>query len=279
MPAIALVGAAVSAYAGATAVIAAGGFAAMSAGAAIVAGAAIAGGAMTVVGTVTGNKKLASIGSLVSLGAGVGSMFTGAEAAGAVAGDMVIPNEAASAANASAFNDTLNATAMNVPDASSVASMGAEFNNSLGSNGIINDMSAPMPDFDAPDGLLASRPDPWTDAAAPPRPDGAEVSSPASGTGLPKLKTATNSVTGETGVKPPSDKPATEGFMAKAEAARQWIKGNAELTKLGGGVINGAMKSYSDQSAAIEANNVANANRQRYIDNYNNSIIGQRAYK
>lgn len=274
MPAVAIVGAVGSIAAGASAIAAAGGLAAMGIGAAVAAGAAIAGGAITIAGVVTGNKKLMTLGSVLGVVGGVASWASKAGTAAATAG-----SAAADVATDVATNVGTDAatSAMQTADAARATA------DTLGTSGVSYSLADAMPNLaqsGAPTGIIEGAQAVGDSATAFNAADAANVSSgltqKAAEQASAGLGAAAKGVSVPVSPTPP---PSTtlgtfDGFGKKANDVWNFIKNkdNAELVKAGGGLIGGAMKAYEGYNArAAKA-----AEMQKAIDNYNQSIIGQR---
>lgn len=276
MPAIAIVGAIGGIAAGASAIAAAGGLAAMGIGAAIAAGAAIAGGAITIAGVVTGNKKLMQLGSILGVVGGVASLASGAASSAGAAASTLADDVAAQAASAASMTGGLDAAAaMTVPTLSTATAAATEFGNQLAqlpgvstvapvtSSGLIGDAirQAPAEPLQSAATTVAENA-PTASRAAEQAAAGASVQPPAA-TGIQGLaKGSELGVTGKLG----DSMNSVWNFIKD--------KGNAEVVKLGSGVIGGAMNAYQGHTAR----SAEQQRMQKALDSYNNSIIGQRTF-
>ena len=275
MPAIALVGAAASVTAGLGAITAAGGLAAMSIGSALAAGAMVAGGVLTGLGTITGNKKLTKIGAVLGLAGGIGNMFAGgANAASSGLGQAVDATGGLETATSFGTNELAGSLTGSGP-----LDFSGAFTSPVASpSGIVgSQLGAPLPNGVSPGDFADTLGGPQAAASAPSMVPGAAE------TAATQQQVA--AVSGQTGIQAPSLAGKTVGAAPNTlgEAASR-LKGfgsdamkyisdpkNANVVKLGGGLVQGAMKSYSDQSMYDQKMAAQEAERARF----NRSIIGQ----
>lgn len=304
MPAaIPLVGAAFSiaggvAAAGGMAAIAAGGLSALT----LTSGLMIAGGALTGVGALTGNKKLMTLGSVLGLAGGVSSLASKAgEAAGAAA-----TAEAASQAAAEAGVSTTANVGGNVVQGADLATTAAETASNAASqagvsaladsapSGVIRDAVAEPWALNGPGeaGPLAGSA-PQSAAAAPSMAaDPMSVVGPSQDTGLIAQAGQGGPMTGtrfdlQQGTydggysgRGPDSIPGQAGSASPGSwwsKATDWMKKNPEATKIGGGLVQGAMQYYGNQQIADD--NVKRQMayqdwvRQRYSDSVRNLTV------
>lgn len=271
MPAIALVGAAASVSAGLGAIAAAGGMAAMSFGAALAAGASIAGGIMTGLGAVTGNKKLLKIGAIVGLAGGIGTAMSGASsAASSGLGQAVDATGGLETATSFGANELAAATTGSGP-----LDFGGSFTSPVQpSSGIIGQQIAPPGSAESYFGEV-------------PMAEAGQVADPTAATQLPSAQAATQQVAAAaqqggiqsasiTGAATPQANNALGGYLDKLKGAGKGALDyvtnpkNAQIVKVGGGLVQGAMGSYQKQAEYEQALAQREADRQRY----NRSILG-----
>lgn len=248
MPAaIPLLAAGASIFAGVTAVTAAG----ATIGSMVAGGLMIAGGALTAIGAVTKNQKLMKIGGLVSLAGGIGGMMSGAwgslvseaatapmAAASDAVADATLPSMLAPAAEAGAV----------VPGAAPVASEAA-----AGITGAADSAAAPM----AAQELAATQ-------AAQPAPAAQMTQDAFRAQELANTNSAFGGVRPVASVSTPGDWSSTLGKVT------DWMERNKALTQMGGGIVQGAMRSYSEQ-AAVDAQLREQARRRA---EYSAGIVG-----
>lgn len=222
----------------------------VSAGAAlggVLGGIMVAGGVMTGLGAVTGNKELTKWGAIASLGAGIGSAMGLAGAANNLANSVTgaVPGDALFASGASRATDLANAAAGasgmtgSTSGLADVASTGMQA--STGSGGMIGQNMMLDPAKAAPFGAPASH--------------------SGLGTGMSDLGAA-NSTQMFTAPPPavqpvaalstaqPADPTMWEKIKSAGGGAMDFIKNkdNAEVLKMGSGLISGAMNNYSQQN-------------------------------
>lgn len=223
--------------------LAAGGLAALT----LTEGLMLAGGALSTIGGITKNSKLQKIGMVLGLGAGVASLSGLSANAAATAAEQ--------GATATAGSTVADATgsAANLAEAGTAGAAAGELNTAgaIGGEGIIaNEAASQLADVSAMPGQAA-----W----------GAE--------GLPKnlagISSPGNVASGGT---------AGGGWWDQTKDAIKsgatWMKENPELTKVGSGILGGAMNYYGGQSAADAAlareKKYQDWVRQRYSDSVRN---------
>lgn len=265
MPAIALVGAVASVSTG----LALGG---------LVGGMMVAGGVMSGLGTITGNKKLARIGALVGLAGGIGAMATGASSAASsglnsVGGEGVAMGSAAGNAGSNAvelgltsgLDDVAGASGAFTTPVNQSSIIARELGDTAGSASMFGDYNDVAPGMD-PSGAAAA-PTPQTLATRQ------EVAQAAGQGGI------RNSVIGnqEVGANNAQLTGALDKLKGFGKDALGYITDpkNAQIVKVGGGLVQGAMGAYSQQAAAEAQLAAQEAQRQRF----NRSILGQYMYK
>lgn len=257
MPAIALVGAAASVTAG----IAAGG---------ILGGMMIAGGVLTGLGTLTGNKKLMKIGAVLGAVGGIGSMIsnaTSAASAGAsIGGEGVSMGTAAGNAGSNAIE-----MGMGVMD-DVAAGSSAAFSSPVASSGIVGNQIAPPGSVESFYGAVPAE----TGASSVAPAMSAETAATQQAIAQ---QAATGGITNAT-VGGKSMGAATNPLGESLNTLKGWGKDafgfvtdpkNANLVKVGGGLVQGAMGSYNQQSQLEQQMAAREAERARF----NRSIIGQ----
>jgi hypothetical protein len=269
MPAVAIIGAVGSVSMGMGAMATA-----ATLGAKLAAGAMIAGGVLTGVGTLTKNPKLTKLGAILGLGGGLGVAMTKGAASSASSGLGL------KAASEPALSSSGIGTA-----ASNLAEMGGGQGLTMGSavktagDTLTGSMGASLGGA-SPGGIIGSNTGSISAAAAPALSGEVSAASQAlSGSGLRPPVQATTSGRGIydiAGAYRPAESVAgqdtslfgrTMGFLRD--------KQNAEILKLGSGLVQGAMDSYGQQQAVKEQLRQQQAAR----DRYNNSILGQNLYR
>lgn len=254
MPAVALVGAASSVMTG---------LAAVEAGSMLVGGLMIAGGVTAGLGTLTGDKTLTSMGSVLGLAGGVAGLASGSWSTAAT--DLAqssaeqIPVDAATQA----------ATSGAVPDVVTTPTPG-----DLGSGSWAppNDPTTyqPLQGVASPANPLMAPPGNANLPAAPSLNQAPTAAAPAAGDlGAP---TPVSNTPG--GIAAP---PAPEGLISKwFKPVGEFIKNkdNAELLKVGGGLVAAGMKAYSDQALLDQQYQKQLAYRRQMQESYTNSMRG-----
>jgi hypothetical protein len=262
MPAVALVGAYASVTAGLGAIAGATGFAALAAGA------QIAGGVLTGLGAITKNKKMMKIGAVLSIGGGLGTAMSKAGTAGSL-GLKAAPEVGASASG-------IGGTASNLAEMGGGQGLtmsvgGAKSAGDFLTGGLGDSVSALGGPAPASGGSLAQ-------AAAPVGADVASATNALSGTGggLKAPQPLSGGVINQNaglGVRDSSLGQSTSTFGKVMDFMRD--KQNAELLKVGGGLVQGAMSSYDQQQMVKEKLRQEDAARGRY----NQSILGQNLFR
>lgn len=235
----------------------------------------VAGGVMTGLGTITGNKKLAKIGAVLSVVGGVGGMISGATTAANTAAS--VGGEGVSMGTA-AGNAGSNAAEFGMAEFGNVAdTAGVTVNPVSMSNGIVGtELGAP--------GSVES-----FYGAAPPMSDAAQTAAPNMAPGAVETNAAREATqagaaqTGSGQILGAGNKPVVNTVNTLGEFAGK-LKGfgsdaldfikkkeNAEVVKLGSGLVSGAMKSYDQQRQYDQQLADREAQRARF----NRSIIGQ----
>jgi hypothetical protein len=263
MPAVALVGAVASVSAGITAL-----GAAATLGASLAAGAMIAGGVLTGLGTITKNPKLTKIGAVLGIAGGIGTAVSKAGAASSLgsagaeaAGDLAFAKADAAQLAGQGLGESAITQNLGTYGADTASALGQQQGFSI--NSVLG----------KPDTAAASSPqmslDPRqvtkTSALAP------EMSTASTRIAQPLSGNAIAQEAGLT-VKSPIAGQSTGTFGKVMDFMRD--KQNAEILKLGGGLVQGAMTSYDQQSLIKEKLRQDEAARRRY----NQSILGQRMY-
>jgi hypothetical protein len=295
---IPLVAAAFEAYAG---------VAALAAGAeglaAVTAGLGIAGGALTAVGTITGNKNLTMIGSVAGLAGGIGTL---ASSAGDLTVDAAGEGTDAAAHGFNAAQDTglVDDAATSAPATDAGANLaGAPTTGGIVGNANPNLATPPVTPEASSAGTMTGTP-PADPNAGPDMSNGAYGGSapPAAPTTPGAAPPATSNVPdfakgsygggaqpGTAGAPPgspygagPSGAPSTDGSWYSQlgdvlHAGAAWSQQNPALTKVAGGLVQGAMQYYGSQQLA-EANlnrakNYQDWARQRYSDSVRNLTV------
>lgn len=262
MPAVAIIGAIGTVSAGA----AMGG---------ILGGVMMAGGVMSGLGAITGNKNLQRFGMIASLGAGIGSAMGLAGAANGAWNSAVGGADSALGVTGNSFLATGgsmeaigNAVGYNAPTAGLTAPSGAT--PSMGPS---------------PSGLEAAPSSPGigtnvTPSAAnlPPVGEPGLISGGQSGGGAFRPSNDFGAGTygaGDVSTGALVNNAAGKGGFIDSAMAFIRNKDNAELIKTGSGLIGGAMKSYSEQSAAEDEYNRKRQDEDQRRARYNASITNQ----
>jgi hypothetical protein len=263
MPAIALVGAVASVSAGITAL-----GAAATIGATLAAGASIAGGVLVGLGTVTKNPKLTKIGAVLGIAGGIGTAVSKASSASSAlggagaeaAGDLAFAKADAAQLAGQGLGESAITQNLGTYGADTASALGQQqgfsINSVLGKSDAATAASPQMSlDPSQATRTTALAPEMSTAAAPTQALDGGAIAREA-GLGIK------NSTIGQ----------STGTFGKVMDFMRD--KQNAEILKLGGGLVQGAMTSYDQQSLMKEKLRQEDAARQRY----NQSILGQRMY-
>jgi hypothetical protein len=260
MPAVALVGAVASVSAGITAL-----GAAATIGATLAAGASIAGGVLVGLGTITKNPKLTKIGAVLGIAGGIGTAVSkGASALGGAgaeaAGDLAFAKADAAQLAGQGLGESAITQNLGTYGADTASALGQQQGFSINSVlGKSDAAPAASPQMSLDPGqatrTTALAPEMSTAAAPVQALDGGAIAREA-GLGIK------NSTIGQ----------STGTFGKVMDFMRD--KQNAEILKLGGGLVQGAMTSYDQQSLAKEKLRQEDAARGRY----NQSILGQRMY-
>lgn len=280
MPVVALVGAAASISAG----VAVGATTLMG-------GLMVAGGALTAIGTITGNKKVAALGALMGLGAGVANAVSGA-ASGAASGAEAASSAGEATAGLGEMVDATGgletATNYTLPDAGGMVTTGlgemvdatggmetavdsptGDFHIGSKSTEKLNEfVKSQIPEETKPRGLADMAKE--TTEAPKQEPmkfdDNREPGGNSTGTGDDSRLLTKDSTTGK-----------AKGRM---EEVMDWVRDpkNAGLIKTGGGLVAGAMKGFSDQSLLKQKAALEKEIQERDRARLNDSIRGMVRY-
>jgi hypothetical protein len=263
MPAVALVGAAFSVSAGIGAL-----GAAATLGATLAAGASIAGGVLVGLGTLTKNPKLTKIGAVLGIAGGLGTAASKASAASAAksaaaeaAGDLAFAKADAAQLAGQGLGESAITQNLGTYGADTASALGQQQGFSI--NSVLGQQSTstaagPQMSLDPSQATRATALAPEMSRAA------TQVSQPLSGGAIAQEAGL--------GVKNAVSGQGTGTFGKVMDFMRD--KQNAEILKLGGGLVQGAMTSYDQQSLMKEKLRQDEAARGRY----NQSILGQRMY-
>lgn len=281
MPAaIPLVAAGFSVYAGVGAI---------AAGSALVGGLMVAGGALTAVGSLTGNKKLSTLGAVLGLAGGVGSLASEAAAGSTLANTGAETSQELLNAQAPGVSTTTNAggvvsqgaadTAAAVSDAAgksgglvsdainSTPPAALAANEPLGApqfsgNGTQYDLQRGVYDGGSPAQSAAASPvdaaqpqqsglADWRAAAnsAPQTPVGASPGAADFGSGFEN--TTPSGQAANAAPQAPGTSPDWWNKLKQyGSGAAEWMQKNPNLTMVGGGLVYGAMNNYGQQQLA-----------------------------
>lgn len=233
--------------------------------ASIAGGLMVAGAALTVIGTLTGNKTLSKWGGILGLAGGVTTLASGAfgaassAAADSAAGSVGATGSAASEVGAQSIANMGGEAAAAAP----VSGGDAVIGNAMGPQAIEHAAANGLADAAAP--ALADAAPALADAGSSPVlgpqaiVDGSRAASAQGQQALFGTSGADSvfgaaapapTLSGATGL---SATPAAPSFMERVsdagKTASTWMKDNKELVNVGGGMIQGAMRSYGDQAA------------------------------
>lgn len=215
----------------------------------IISGLLIAGGALTIAGAVTGSKTLQKWGAIAGLAGGVGMIV---DKLGTVGGSLAgaAGEEAAKSSAQQALSQT--ATAEGAAAASTAAETAAqpfmtpdalqEMASSGSSGGLVESaMSGGGANAAGPIQELVP-----TSASTPPMGEGASPTAlPSDGFKATGARASPLVSTADRVGAYASD--AWNGLKSGVQSASDWMSANKELTRLGGGLIGGAMQSVSQQ--------------------------------
>lgn len=276
MPVVALVGAAASISAG------------VAIGAStLVGGLMVAGGALTAIGTVTGNKKLATLGAVMGLGAGVANLASGASSAasGAASGAESAASGLGEMVDATGGLET--ATNFSLPETTGLASQAMSDTSGLGdmvdATGGFETATPASPEVN----IAKASPQQLNDAVKQSnRNAGTDFETGFEGqvkTEAPKVeapkpddyaKYQTNKI------KERAQDMRNESVTGKAKGMMAEVMDfinnpkNANVIKVGGGLVAGAMKGISDQSLLKQKAALEEEIRARERQRLNDSIRG-----
>jgi hypothetical protein len=246
MPFVAPVIAAAGALAGGATIGAA--LATVGAGSALLGGIMVAGSALTTIGMVTGNAKLTKVGGLLSLAGGVGALASGAFNA---VSDQVAQQAASQAGTEAASQGLLHDAMGTVATESAVAS-------AVPGTGDISAMFPPAMEragVGSMQGLVENQ---------------------LPGAALDPVQQATQAV-----VKNPvkslidAGKPAQEmGVLDKVKAGVDWMEKNPTVTKLGAGILGGAMEQKANKEWLQEKQRLEEEADARKRARFNDSLKG-----
>lgn len=277
MPVVALVGAAASISAG----VAVGATTLMG-------GLMVAGGALTAIGTITGNKKVAALGALMGLGAGVANAVSGAASGAEVAAPSGGEATAGLGEMVDATGGLETATNYTLPDAGGMVTSGlGEMVDATGGMETAVDsrtgdfqigseprekltefVKSQIPEETKPRGLAdMAKETPEAPKQEPMKfDDNREPGGNSAGTGDDSRLLNKDSTTGK-----------AKGRM---EEVMDWVRDpkNAVLVKVGGGLVAGAMKGYSDQSLLKQKAALEKEIQDRDRARLNDSIRGMVRY-
>lgn len=216
------------------------GVAAATMGAMVAGGVMIAGGAMTAIGAVTKNQRLMKIGGIVSLVGGVGALATGALSALASEAS-VAPTSVQSAIGGAAQDGLLAAEQAAAGSGAGAAPMAAEAG---GATGAADTAAAPIA---APIAAQETAPV----QAAQPAAQAGQSAGQSAGEAYRAGEIATRSGA-YGGIKPVASVSAPGDWSSTLGKVTDWMERNKALTQVGGGIVQGAMKNYSEQAAYEE---------------------------
>lgn len=233
----------------------AGTLAAVGGGSALLGGVVLAGSALSTIGLLTGSAKLQKFGGIIGLVGGVGALANGAGmlgdlfsktsmGTGGAMGAQAIENAAAAgvadtASASEAASGLAGADAANGFGASGAAGANA---NAATTQGLIADNA---PQLSA--STSGSGPSQAIEAAAAKPPVQDLV--PGTGGVKPPVTATASAITPNAAVTTPTAPGATPLTWAdRAKEASGWMTKNAELTKLAGGLVGGAMSDYNKQA-------------------------------